>query len=847
MTFPAALLSSKLFQQLSQDSDLAATVDSLRQTAEYLAETIARDVPSFTDHSIRHMDALWLVAEKVLSNQEIQRLSAAEAFLLTTGFYLHDIGMAYAATAEGRSRLQQTTEYLASISAAPLEAQNSPDVIGRALAMAVRAKHAQAAEELAVGQIPGTTQFLIEPRLIREQFGITCGRIAASHHWSIDRVEAELGHQDRVPLANSRSADLAFVACALRLIDYAHINRDRAPRLARDLRSTLFADSAVHWNAQQDIDGPERVANELSYRTAIPITDVDAWWLYFDLLKGLDSEIRKVHAFLGRRSVSAGRLSLIGVRGADSPGSAAKFIQTAGFLPLEVGVRASSITRLVRILAGESLYGKNFMAPVRELIQNSVDATLLKKSVAKSEADVALAQLPIKLRFDQSCSPNTLSVKDWGIGMSAKVISEHLLTIASDYWEGQYHFDFPGGAGDFKPTGRFGIGFLSVFMLGDAVQVESEKLGEPRHSLTIRGLGRRAELRETKLTGYSGTEVFVSLKQEAAAALSNFESLCRSFFPLLSVPLEITAGTNHISLTPNWLLSEPPAELKTWVEVTAKLLSEAGTQPDDIFRRDRFFGRRYPWEQRNNDSWIANPPEYLERGVRLLADRAGISIISLRGFSLQAISTPGFIGIIDSDQITPDASRRHGLDIDISPLMERAILASRPGIIENLNVIGDREFFSSKLDILTWCANTYGDETISSSRFKFVQLLTKDGTSRYVDAATLFELARTEKAFYLGLNFGANGIAKDWQRRYANDSEYALCFPEGFSIRYLADEQVRGTLHECCPDFERNTLLKVCLQTIASSWGVDALAFGHSPDWTHWASNVAGVLRKPSS
>lgn len=199
MTFPLKLSSSALYHVLKRDEELLDSIRTLRQTAEYCAETIARDAPGFTDHSIRHMDALWAVAEKVLTADEVAALSTAEAFLLVTGFYLHDIGMAYAATEVGRSRLEESPEYLSVLKSTTGE-NIKPALRGQALATAIRAKHAGVATELATSVIPGTNRFLIEPAEIREQFGLTCGRIAASHHWSISRLDEELGAQDLVPL-----------------------------------------------------------------------------------------------------------------------------------------------------------------------------------------------------------------------------------------------------------------------------------------------------------------------------------------------------------------------------------------------------------------------------------------------------------------------------------------------------------------------------------------------------------------------------------------------------------------------------------------------------------------------
>lgn len=74
--------------------------------------------------------------------------------------------------------------------------------------------------------------------------------------------------------------------------------------------------------------------------------------------------------------------------------------------------------------------------------------------------------------------------------MTKKVLTEHLLTIASDYWEGQFHIDFPKASESFSPAGKFGIGFLSTFMLGRRIEVFSQRNGNDRYHLTIHGLGK---------------------------------------------------------------------------------------------------------------------------------------------------------------------------------------------------------------------------------------------------------------------------------------------------------------------------------------------------------------------
>ena len=122
MSNEATFESSRLYKRLAADPDLLSAIHSLREMSARLSAEVARTLPGFTDHSVRHMDALWAVADKVLSHDETERLTSAEAFLLACGFYLHDVGMAYAATEAGVKELQAAPQYLAALARYP-EAQ----------------------------------------------------------------------------------------------------------------------------------------------------------------------------------------------------------------------------------------------------------------------------------------------------------------------------------------------------------------------------------------------------------------------------------------------------------------------------------------------------------------------------------------------------------------------------------------------------------------------------------------------------------------------------------------------------------------------------------------------------
>src|ERR1700752_4743519 len=121
---------------------------------------------------------------------------------------------------------------------------------------------------------------------------------------------------------------------------------------------------------------------------------------------------------------------------------------------------------------------------LRELISNSSDAldklrylTLpddrLKPLVGKS-----IESPRIDLELDEA--NKTLTVSDTGIGMNEEDLVSHLGTIARS---GTKNFLAQLSGDDRKDSnliGQFGVGFYSVFMVADRVEVVSRKAGEER-------------------------------------------------------------------------------------------------------------------------------------------------------------------------------------------------------------------------------------------------------------------------------------------------------------------------------------------------------------------------------
>ncbi|MGD0098486.1 MAG: ATP-binding protein [Terracidiphilus sp.] len=854
MDISSVVSNSGLYRRLKEDQELLAGVLSLRSVATELAETISRTVPAFTDHTVRHMDALWGVTDRILTPHEVVALSTGEAFILACGFYLHDAGMAYAATPEGLDRVRSSPEYVGLLAQIPSEMRDEPAPLAKALAYAIRVQHAGAAVELATMPIPGTEIYLIESFSLREGWAETCGRVAASHNWSVEEVERQLGSQGIVPLQGGRSGDLGYAASILRLADYAHFGRDRARSIEKALRGPIEPDSLVHWRAQEQVDGPDRDGADLVYRASAPIQDVDAWWLHYEMLKGLDEEIRMVRRYLDRRSSSAGRLSLQGVRGTTSPEEAAIFVPPAGFLPIEINLRTGSIERLVQLLAGESLYGPEPIVAVRELIQNSRDAVMLKSVTASSEFDKASLSIPIRVELRTSAAEPRLEVRDPGIGMTRKVMTDYLISIASDYWSSQFHTDFPDvRSRDFQPAGRFGIGFLSVFMLGESVTVESNRSGGQRYSLQLRGVGRRGEIRTSASPSGSGTAVRISLRSSVVNLLQPLDELIRAIAPMLSHEIVVDVDGKVVTIKQGWLMGLSAEEFNSWVQDAAQILSRG----KESRRSRRMFSYdiegpmamvRWHRERLQQNQWVGAWPEYREPGVRLLASFHGATLLSLKGIAVQAMGTAGFSGVIDLQSGNPNASRNEFIGADISDVLGRARKGLRPQIVECLNALG-QGLLVDKHEFLARCVSIYGREVVLEASLRWISLLKLPGDLELVSCATLRDRLSKSRSLFIAFGTGPWTAMKRWisVRPTATDADLAIVVDDtpGDGPGYLSHgEEKVGRLAELWKGCSGSQLFGTTLGICSEAWQVNPEDLCAQDGWHHSSDEIWGVFAR---
>ena len=117
---------------------------------------------------------------------------------------------------------------------------------------------------------------------------------------------------------------------------------------------------------------------------------------------------------------------------------------------------------------------------LRELISNSSDA--LDKLRHLTLTDDAYKSLPFNPRIDLELDEQkqTLTIADTGIGMNEEDLVSHLGTIARSGTKNFLAQLSADAKKDSNLIGQFGVGFYSVFMVADRVEVTSRKAGEEK-------------------------------------------------------------------------------------------------------------------------------------------------------------------------------------------------------------------------------------------------------------------------------------------------------------------------------------------------------------------------------
>lgn len=460
---------------------LRQSFGSFRNRVEKLVSAISSELPGLTVHDITHLDALWRVADQIAG--EDYPLNPAEAYVLGGAFLLHDAAHVLAAYPGGMTEIRQASQWQDLIAQRydGRDPERGSAAEKSVIFQVLRHLHAEQAHRLATlsWRAPGSSEalHLIENFELRQYYADLIGEIAASHHWSPAKTAAAFRNR-RVSCPSflrpaTWEVDALKIAFLLRTADAAHLDGSRAPWFLFALQQPQGI-SRDHWRFQAKLGQPMRVPSGelmLSSGSSFSPDERSAWWLAYDSARMVDRELRAAQILLLEEKRQPFAASSI--LGAESAEAFARHVPVSGWQPVDVAPKVGNLPRLIATLGGTALYGDDLTVPLRELLQNGSDAVQALRALGglgAKEGEVTVSAVRVGEEW-------LLSVTDTGIGMGRHVLTDVLLDFGNSLWSSDSVRDeHPGLVRTaFRPIGKFGIGFFSVFMLGDDVRVISRR------------------------------------------------------------------------------------------------------------------------------------------------------------------------------------------------------------------------------------------------------------------------------------------------------------------------------------------------------------------------------------
>lgn len=553
-------------KSLNNHDGLSSNVDVLISTIQPILGSVGRDAFSnYTLHDALHSRKLLHLAGYIIPEDVLSSLSSLELTVLIMSFYLHDLGMVVL----DKEELMGSDDFLSyedshevfssRISALREEINHAEgakknqleDILSQihhaALTDYLRPKHANIDRyETIINKC-----FADEDKERLFQFnGVSFKKellqICHSHcenPFQLTSVDNTTGKMvfDVENFIRDQTFNMQFCAAILRLVDILDFDMERTPiSLFRaigiaDKQLPGFKISLREWNKQMAVYTISISDNEIMVKAHCNCPSIEH--AIREMCHGIEREIRDTTSI-----IRSAKMEVASRYHIDIPQTIKVDIRSDGYTYKDYSIHLNDAA-IRNLLMGNNLYTRNFVA-VRELIQNSIDACNLRQEFEKYSYTPL-----VKVYITKDANGRRwLVVQDNGIGMDDKVLSEYFFKIGNSYYRSD---EFKAlkkekNITHFTPISRFGIGILSVFMIGDVVKVTTANKFSVRKDIIQRTLivdnsESLAVVQEYPSTE-NGTKIEVQLHQDKdnVIFLTNLFGFIKETIIRPSVPVQYT-------------------------------------------------------------------------------------------------------------------------------------------------------------------------------------------------------------------------------------------------------------------------------------------------------------------
>ncbi|KAI7727478.1 hypothetical protein M8C21_002120 [Ambrosia artemisiifolia] len=276
----------------------------------------------------------------------------------------------------------------------------------------------------------------------------------------------------------------------------------------------------------------------------------------------------------------------------------------------------AEVSRLMDIIINSLYSNKDIF--LRELISNASDALDKIRFISLTDKEVLGegddTKLEIKIKLDKE--NKILSIRDRGVGMTKEDLIKNLGTIAKSGTSAFMEKMQTGG--DLNLIGQFGVGFYSVYLVADYVEVISKHNDDKQYVWESKADGAFAISEDTYNEPLGrGTEIRLHLKEEAAEYLeeSKLKDLVQKYSEFINFPIYVWAN-KEVDV-------EVPAEDDESSDDEDKRRSRTPESTDDEEKENEDEQKpktktvketAYDWERLNDVKaiWLRSPKEVTE-------------------------------------------------------------------------------------------------------------------------------------------------------------------------------------------------------------------------------------------
>ena len=478
---------------LEKDNEIIALIEEIINYSLIRTKTIVRHMGEFTLHDSEHLFRVLFLMEKLLPKEVIRELSIPELLLLISSAFMHDVGMA----PEEKEILtwkkiwdtnpEITDDELKTFNKFKRFYYSRPDQIETIDRLISQGKNSQAeliksyqiTEYIRRTHAERITEIIEKDWLNRIKFRdndltVELAQICLSHN----EDAIKLKEQDKFLICGDNIyACLPLIGIILRLADILDFDAKRTPKI---LLSHLYVREPIslkEWNKHRSIESWEISTENIYYVAKCNHPAIEASIHQFcdfidhelSICNNLISDLNEFHS-TRRQDL----LLKIPYKVSREKITTKKNLQGKPLYIYKDTQFNLSKRQVIELLMGTKLYGNPEVA-LRELIQNSIDACLLRNAQESKWGNNYTPEITIKYITENN--EKILIVEDNGTGMDEYIIDNYYSQIGSSFYKSTDFYNLLSDTNaEFIPTSRFGIGILSSFMVSDTLIVDTKRV-----------------------------------------------------------------------------------------------------------------------------------------------------------------------------------------------------------------------------------------------------------------------------------------------------------------------------------------------------------------------------------